>query len=144
MKQNAKLFQQFINKNKLPMVTGENIEGFTTFAIPEEQIIKGTKVRVVVAITNDDCYADMYIYDIANVINDDTVKARLYKLLNDLNSSYKFISFYEVSNVINAKCCIPFSNNFDAQLVFNILSVLSSAVEDEFDNIVNTLWDNRQ
>jgi hypothetical protein len=141
MKQNAKLFQQFINKNKLPMVTGENIEGFTTFAIPEEQIIKGTKVRVVVAITNDDCYADMYIYDIANVINDDTVKARLYKLLNDLNSSYKFISFYEVSNVINAKCCIPFSNNFDAQLIFNILSVLSSAVEDEFDNIVNTIWD---
>jgi hypothetical protein len=141
MKQNAELFQQFINKNKLPMVTGENIEGFTTFAIPEEQIIKGTKVRFVIAITNDDCYADMYIYDIANVINDDTVKARLYKLLNDLNSSYKFISFYEVSNVINAKCCIPFNNNFDAQLVFNILSVLSSAVEDEFDNIVKTLWD---
>ncbi|MCB2290742.1 hypothetical protein LGK97_13325 [Clostridium sp. CS001] len=141
MKQNAKLFQQFINENKLPMVTGENIEGFTTFAIPEEQIIKGTKVRMVVAITNDDCYADMYIYDIANVINDDTVKARLYALLNDLNSSYKFISFYEVSNVVNAKCCIPFGNNFDAQLVFNILSVLSGAVEDEFDKIVNTLWD---
>jgi hypothetical protein len=141
MKQNAKLFQQFINKNKLPMVTSENIEGFTTFAIPQEQIIKGTKVRVLIAITNDDCYADIYIYDIANVINDDTIKAKLYKLLNDLNSSYKFISFYEVSNVINAKCCIPFSDNFDAQLVFNILSVLSNAVEDEFDNIMKTLWD---
>ncbi|GCD09826.1 hypothetical protein [Clostridium tagluense] len=141
MGQNAKLFQQFINENTIPMVTNNNIEGFTTFVIPEEQAIKGAKVKVVVAITDDDAYADMYIYDIANVINDDTVKAKLYKLLNDLNSSYKFISFYEIDNIINAKCCIPFSNNFDAQLVFNILSVLSSAVEDEYDNIMKTLWD---
>ena len=141
MGQNANLFQQFINENKLPMVTNNNIEGFTTFVIPEEQAIKDTKVKVVVAITEDDSYADMYIYDITNVINDDTVKAKLYKLLNDLNSSYKFISFYEVDNVINAKCCIPFSDNFDAQLVFDILSVLSRAVEDEYDNIMKTLWD---
>ncbi|MBZ9636722.1 hypothetical protein [Clostridium sp. FP1] len=141
MGQNAKLFQQFINENTIPMVTNNNIEGFTTFVIPEEQAIKNAKVKVVVAITDDDAYADMYIYDIANVINDDTVKAKLYKLLNDLNSSYKFISFYEVDNIINAKCCIPFSTNFDAQLVFNILSVLSSAVEDEYDNIMKTLWD---
>ncbi|MBU3127066.1 hypothetical protein LGL55_20580 [Clostridium tagluense] len=141
MGQNAKLFQQFINENTIPMVTNNNIEGFTTFVIPEEQAIKSAKVKVVVAITDDDAYADMYIYDIANVINDDTVKAKLYKLLNDLNSSYKFISFYEIDNIINAKCCIPFSNNFDAQLVFNILSVLSSAVEDEYDNIMKTLWD---
>ncbi|MBW9157087.1 hypothetical protein [Clostridium tagluense] len=141
MGQNAKLFQQFINENTIPMVTNNNIEGFTTFVIPEEQAIKSAKVKVVVAITDDDAYADMYIYDIANVINDDTVKAKLYKLLNDLNSSYKFISFYEIDNIINAKCCIPFSNNFDAQLVFNILSVLSNAVEDEYDNIMKTLWD---
>ena len=84
-------------KITIPMVTNNNIEGFTTFVIPEEQTIKDAKVKVVVAITDDDAYADMYIYDIANVINDDTVKAKLYKLLNDLNSSYKFISFYEVS-----------------------------------------------
>ena len=55
MGQNAKLFQQFINENKLPMVTNKNIEGFTTFVIPEEQAIKDTKVKVVVAITDDDC-----------------------------------------------------------------------------------------
>lgn len=141
MKKNAKLFQQYINENTIPMVTNNNIEGFTTFVIPEEQIIKDAKVKVVVAITDDDAYADMYIYDIANVINDDTVKSKLYKLLNDLNSSYKFISFYEIDNIINAKCCIPFSDNFDSQLVFNILSVLSRAVEDEYDNIMKTLWD---
>ena len=140
MKENAKLFQQFINKNQLPLVVSDAIEGFTTFAVPGEQIIKGTNVRAVIAITNDDCYADMYIYDIANVINEDTVKARLYKLLNDLNSTYKFISFYEVNNVVSAKCCIPFNNNFDSQLVFNILSVLSGAVDDEIDTIVNTIW----
>jgi hypothetical protein len=141
MKENANLFQQFINENKLPLISSDTIDGFTTFIIPEEQVIKGTKVRAVIAITNDDCYADIYIYDIANVINDDTIKAKLYKLLNDLNSTYKFISFYEVNNVVNAKCCIPFSNNFDGQLVFNILSVLVNAVEDEFDKIVSTLWD---
>ncbi len=141
MGQNAKVFQQFINKNNIPMVTNNNIEGFTTFVIPEEQIIKAAKVKVLVALTDDDAYADMYIYDIASVINDDTVKSKLYKLLNDLNSSYKFISFYEIDNIINAKCCIPFSDNFDAQLVFNILSVLSGAVEDEYDNIIKALWD---
>ncbi|MBU3143560.1 hypothetical protein [Clostridium sp. CF012] len=142
MGQNAKLFQQFINENSIPMMTNNNIEGFTTFVIPEEQAIKDAKVKVVVAITDDDAYADMYIYDIANVINDDTLKAKLYKLLNDLNSCYKFISFYEAGNVINAKCCIPFSDNFDAKLVFDILSVLSRAVEDEYDNIMKTIWDN--
>lgn len=141
MGQNANLFQQFVNENKLPMVTNTNIEGFTTFVIPEEQSIKDAKVKVVVALTDDDSYADMYIHDITNVINDDTVKARLYKLLNDLNSSYKFISFYEVDNVINAKCSIPFSNNFDAGLVFDILSVLSRSVEEEYDTIMKTLWD---
>lgn len=141
MGQNAKLFQQFINENNIPMLTNNNIEGFTTFVIPEEQAIKDAKVKVVVAITDDDAYADMYIYDIANVINDDTVKAKLYKHLNDLNSTYKFISFYEAANVINAKCCIPFSDNFDAKLVFDILSVLSRAVEDEYDNIMKTVWD---
>lgn len=140
MGHNANLFQQFINENNLPMVINNNIEGFTTFVIPEEQSIKDTKVKVVVALTEDDSYADMYIYDITNVINDDAVKAKLYKLLNDLNSSYKFISFYEVDNVINAKCCIPFSDNFDARLVFDILSVLSRAVEDEYDTIIKTLW----
>ena len=141
MGQNAKLFQQFINENTIPMLTNNNIEGFTTFVIPEEQAIKDAKVKVVVALTDDDTYADMYIYDIANVINEDIVKAKLYKLLNDLNSSYKFISFYEAANVINAKCCIPFSDNFDAKLVFDILSVLSRAVEDEYDNIMKTIWD---
>ena len=141
MGQNANLFQQFINENKLPMVTNTNIEGFTTFVIPEEQSIKDARVKVVVALTDDDSYADMYIHDITNVINDDTVKARLYKLLNDLNSSYKFISFYEVDNVINAKCSIPFSDNFDAGLVFDILSVLSRSVEEEYDTIMKTLWD---
>ncbi len=140
MGHNANLFQQFIKENNLPMVINNNIEGFTTFVIPEEQSIKDTKVKVVVALTEDDSYADMYIYDITNVINDDAVKAKLYKLLNDLNSSYKFISFYEVDNVINAKCCIPFSDNFDARLVFDILSVLSRAVEDEYDTIIKTLW----
>jgi hypothetical protein len=138
--QNANTFQEFINENKMPMVTNKNIKGFTTFVIPEEQIIKDAKVKVVVAMTDDDCYADMYIYDIANVINDDVVKAKLYKLLNDLNSSYKFISFYEVANVINAKSCIPFKDNFSAQLVLTILSVLTQAVEDEYDNIMKTLW----
>ena len=141
MGQNAKLFQQFINENNIPMLTNNNIEGFTTFVIPEEQAIKDAKVKVVVAITDDDAYADMYIYDIANVINDETLKAKLYKHLNDLNSTYKFISFYEAANVINAKCCIPFSDNFDAKLVFDILSVLSRAVEDEYDNIMKTVWD---
>lgn len=141
MGQNANLFQQFVNENKLPMVTNTNIEGFTTFVIPEEQSIKDAKVKVVVALTDDDSYADMYIHDITNVINDDTVKSRLYKLLNDLNSSYKFISFYEVDNVINAKCSIPFSDNFDARLVFDILSVLSRSVEEEYDTIIKTLWD---
>ena len=141
MGQNANLFQQFLNENKLPMITNNNIEGFTTFVIPEEQSIKDAKVKVVVALTEDDSYADMYIYDITNVVNDDAIKAKLYKLLNDLNISYKFISFYEVDNVINAKCCIPFSDNFDARLVFDILSVLSRAVEDEYDNIMKTLWD---
>ena len=141
MGKSADLFQIFINENAIPMVTNKNIEGFTTFVIPQEQVIKDTKVRVLVAITDDDAYADMYIYDIANVINDDNVKAKLYKLLNDLNSCYKFISFYEIDNIINAKCCIPFSDNFDAQLVINILSVLSRAVEDEYDKIMKTLWD---
>ena len=140
MGQNANLFQKFINEHKLPMMTNNNIEGFTTFVIPEEQSIKDAKVKVVVAMTDDDAYADMYIYDITNVVNDDAIKAKLYKLLNDLNSTYKFISFYEMDNVINAKCCIPFSDNFDAQLVFDILSVLSRAVEDEYDNIMKTLW----
>ncbi|MGH4137815.1 hypothetical protein [Clostridium sp.] len=141
MVQNAKLFQQFINENSIPMVTNNNIEGFTTFAIPEEQAIKDAKVKVVVALTDDDAYADMYIYDIANVINDDNVKSKLYKLLNDLNSTYKFISFYEMENIINAKCCIPFSDNFDARLVLDILAVLSRAVEDEYDNIIKTIWE---
>ena len=140
MGQNAKLFQQFINENNIPMITNNNIEGFTTFVIPEEQAIKDARVKVMVAITEDDAYADMYIYDIANVINDDALKAKLYKLLNDLNSTYKFISFYEAANVINAKCCIPFSHNFDARLVLDILSVLSRAVEDEYDNIMKVIW----
>ncbi|MGV8983386.1 hypothetical protein [Clostridium sp.] len=140
MGKSADLFQIFINENAIPMVTNKNIEGFTTFVIPQEQAIKGAKVKVLVAITDDDAYADMYIYDIATVINDDTVKAKLYKLLNDLNSCYKFISFYEIDNIINAKCCIPFSDNFDAQLVINILAVLSRAVEDEYDNIMKVLW----
>ena len=141
MGQNAKLFQLFINKNNIPMISNKNIEDFTTFVFPAQQSIKDTKVKVVVALTDDDLYADMYIYDITNVINDDTIKAKLYKLLNDLNSTYKFISFYEIDNVINAKCCIPFSDNFDAKLVFDIFSVLSSAVEDEYDNIMKTIME---
>lgn len=140
MGQNANLFQLFINKNNIPMITNKNIEGFTTFVFPAKQSIKDTKVKVVVALTDDDLYADMYIYDITNVINDNTIKANLYKLLNDLNSTYKFISFYEIANVLNAKCCIPFSDNFDAKLVFDILSVLSNAVEDEYDDIMKILW----
>ena len=46
MGQNAKLFQQFINENTIPMVTNNNIEGFTTFVIPEEQALKMPKLKL--------------------------------------------------------------------------------------------------
>jgi hypothetical protein len=79
----------------------------------------------------------MYMLNITEVRNDEYVKNKLYKLLNELNSIYKYVTFFEDDNIINAKCSIPFNNNFDANLVLDILSVLHKAVGEEYDNIIS-------
>ncbi len=66
-------------------------------------------------------------------------KYKLYALFNELNSTYKYVSFYEDNEIISAKVSLPFNDNFDADLVFQTLSIIFRAVDEEYPKILSTL-----
>lgn len=145
MRDNATAFEKYINDHGIHMNKGVNIEDFTIFTFPEKTIIGGVEKyvlgggnerRAVIALRDDDTLADIFCFHIASVPNDDNKKALLYKLFNELNSTYKYLSFYEDDNVISSKICIPFNNNFDAELIFEMLAVIFQAAEQEYPRII--------
>lgn len=148
MRHNCKEFEEFIKKNNIPMNEGKNIDAFTIFAFPEKITIDGierpvlgggTERRAVIALRDDDTLADIYVFHITSTPTDEESKLKLYKLLNELNTVYKYICFYENNNVVSVKACIPFNDNFDPAIVFETLTIMFQAVEDEYDKIRESL-----
>lgn len=145
MRNNALAFEKYIGEHEIHMNKGMNVEDFTIFTFPEKVVIDGVERpvlgggaerRAVIALRDDDTLADIFCFHIATVPNDETKKTLLYKLFNELNSTYKYISFYEDQNVVSSKICIPFNNNFDAELVFEMLAVIFQAAEQEYPRIM--------
>jgi hypothetical protein len=148
MRLNTKAFEKFIEDHQIPMNKGMNIDEFTIFSFPEKITVNGvekpvlgggTEKRAVIALRDDDTLADIYVFHITSTPSDENTKIKLYKLFNDLNSTYKYVSFYEDQNVVSAKASIPFNNNFDAEIVFETLSVIFQAVEAEYEGIMDAL-----
>ncbi|GAA0116891.1 hypothetical protein [Clostridium senegalense] len=147
MRNNSKDFEDFLEARKIPMNKGMNIDNVTIFSFPEKLNINGVErpvlgggveKRAVISLTDDDTLADIYIFHITSIPQEDN-KIELYKLFNELNSTYKYISFYENDNVVNAKACIPFNNNFNAEIVFETLTVMFHAIEEEYEKIRSSI-----
>jgi len=145
MRNNSTAFEKYINENNIQMNKGVNVDEFTIFTFPEKIVVDGVERfvlgggaerRAVLALRDDDTLVDIFCFHIASTPNDDKVKGLLYALFNELNSTYKYITFYEDQNVINAKICLPLNNNFDAELVFEMLAVIFQAVEQEYPRIM--------
>lgn len=143
MRTNSKAFETFLEDKKIPMNKGMNIDDVTIFSFPEKLTVNGiekpvlgggTERRAVISLTDDDTLADIYIFHITSIPKEDN-RVSLYKLFNNLNSTYKYISFYETDNVVSAKSSIPFNGNFNAEIVFETLSVMFHAVEEEYAKI---------
>ena len=144
MRNNAITFESYISDHGIQMNKGMNVDEFTIFSFPEKITIDGVERfvlgggnerRAVIALRDDDSLVDIFCFHIATVPDDDKIKGLLYQLFNELNSTYKYITFYEDQNVISSKICIPFNNNFDAELVFEMLAVIFQAVEQEYPRI---------
>lgn len=147
MRNNALIFEKYLEEHKIPMNKGLNIDNVTIFSFPEKLTVNGVERpllgggqerRAVISLSDDDSLADIYCFHIASVPKD-VDKFKLYSLFNNLNSTYKYISFFEDNNVISCKSCIPFNNNFDADIVFQTLSIIFSALDEEYKNIIATL-----
>ncbi|GAA0125792.1 YbjN domain-containing protein [Clostridium sp. ATCC 25772] len=147
MRNNSTNFEGFLETRKIPMNKGMNIDNVTIFSFPEKLTINGVErpvlgggieKRAVISLTDDDTLADIYIFHITSIPQEDN-KIELYKLFNELNSTYKYISFYENDNVVNAKSSIPFNNNFNAEIVFETLTVMFHAIEEEYEKIRSSI-----
>ncbi|MEG0133718.1 MAG: YbjN domain-containing protein [Clostridium sp.] len=147
MRDNAIKFENYINEHKIYMNKGLNLDDFTIFTFPEKITVDGVtkpvlgggqERRAVIALRDDDTLADIFCFHITSVPNN-LDKAKLYALFNDLNSTYKYISFYEDTNVISAKISIPFNDNFDSDLVFQMLAIIFRAIDEEYPKILSTL-----
>lgn len=147
MRNNALEFEKYIEEHKLPLNKGLNVDDFTIFTFPEKITINGVtkpvqgggqEKRAVIALRDDDTLADIFCFHIAQTpANLD--KYKLYSIFNELNSTYKYVTFYEDNNVISAKSSIPFNDNFDADLVFQTLSIIFMAVDEEYPKILSAL-----
>ncbi|MEG1256937.1 hypothetical protein [Clostridium sp.] len=149
MRNNAIEFENYINQHKIYMNKGLNLDDFTIFTFPEKITVDGVtkpvlgggqERRAVIALRDDDTLADIFCFHIVSVPNN-LDKYRLYSLFNQLNSTYKYISFYEDSDVISAKISIPFNNNFDADLIFQMLALIFRSIDEEYPKILSTLHD---
>lgn len=147
MRENTLAFEKFLEERQIPMNKGMNIDDVTIFAFPDKLTINGVEKpvlgggdtrRAVISLTDDDTLADIYIFHITSVPDKDD-KINLYKVFNDLNSTYKYISFFEDQGVVSAKSSIPFNGNFNAEIVFETLTVMFHAVEEEYEKIRTSL-----
>jgi hypothetical protein len=145
MRNNAIAFEKYISEHKIQMNKAVNVDEFTIFTFPEKIVIDGIEKQVlgggnerraVLALRDDDTLVDIYCFHITSIPNSDKVRTLLYQLFNELNSTYKYLTFFENENVISAKICIPFNNNFDSELVFEMLAVIFQAVEQEYPKIM--------
>lgn len=147
---NVEIFDKYIEEKKLAMLKGTNVEGITHYSFPEtievngetKKVLGGGAVRrALIAIRNDQSIVDIYCFNIMPVPEDIDLY-RLYTVLNELNTAYKFITFYEANDIINAKSSIPLipgRSTFDPELAFQILSIMFKAVNDEYNRIASTL-----
>ncbi len=144
MRNNASIFEKYLEEHTIPMNKGLNIDDVTIFSFPEKITIKGVERpvlgggqerRAVISLTDDDSLADIYCFHITSVPKDIS-KIKLYALFNQLNSTYKYISFFEDNNVVSVKSCIPFNDNFDPDVVFQTLTVIFTAVEQEYPKLI--------
>ncbi len=146
MRNNAIEFEKYIEEHRLPLNKGLNVDEFTIFSFPEKITINGvTKPvlgggqdrRAVISLRDDDTLADIFCFNIASISKAQD-KYKLYALFNELNSTYKYVSFYEDNEIISAKVSLPFNDNFDADLVFQMLSIIFRAVDEEYPKILST------
>lgn len=145
---NVEIFDKYLEENKIYMLKGTNVEGFTHYSFPEKITVDGVEKRVLgggtvrralIALKNDDNYVDIFCFNITN-IPEKVDLYKLYTVLNELNTTYKFITFYEVNDMVSVKSCMPFTKeNFDPQQAFQILSIIFKSVEAEYSRIVSTL-----
>lgn len=145
---NVELFDKYLEDNKIAMLKGTNVPDFTHYSFPEtikidgevKRVIGGGKTRrALIAIRNDNNYVDVFCFNIA-MVPEKIDLYKLYTVLNELNTYYKFITFYEANDMISVKSCMPFTaKGFEPQIAFQILSIIFKAVEDEYPRIAATL-----
>lgn len=148
MSSNVEKFEKYLEENKIVMLKGTNIENYTQFTFPEKLEINGEVKniwgggkysRVVLALSNDNTVADLYCFNIIKVPE----KVDLYKLytvLNELNATYKFLTFYESEDFVSAKACLPFADEtFSPEFISNFIQMMYQSIKKEYPKIAATL-----
>lgn len=67
-------------------------------------------------------------------------KNYLYELINNLNDKYTYFKYVLHENAILLEAYIPFEDNFNINVVMDLMHLMTQILEEDYVNLMRTIW----
>ena len=134
---NAQQFKNVLNSHDLIFSESKNDEGYCFFDL-KEKLHCGAVVNLKIVFNADDTLVCIYGFAIngINPINENYI----YEELNYLNSKYTYITYTLVEDTILTKTFTRFDNNFNSNIILNLILATLQSIDAEYSNLMKIIW----
>lgn len=138
MTKNAKVFNSFLASKEVKPDVNET-EDDTRFTL-HYNLKGGPNVRIVCIFDEDDTMVRLYFFDYINSV-DESKKAKIYEVINKINLEYTYVKFViDDDNDVYASYFVTVNNNFDSQIIFNLMLTISEIMEEKYPAFMKVVW----
>ena len=137
---NADIFANYLKENDMDFFERDTAEDGSEFFRCKQTIKNGGNVGLLVCFSKDDSLVDLRIFDVA-VVEDPLKKDALRKLLNELNTFYRFAKFVENDGEVIVGYAFDIEGSrMDAGLICEQLISLYHSASDSYPKFMKLLW----
>ena len=142
MNKKAELFKAFLDEKKIP--------AFQMREVPEDKLntvvfssfiaVEGERLETLVIL--DSSIYGMIRVRVANAALKEGNEVAMEKAVNELNAKYKVFKYYFAADgTLILDACIPARvGEVDCEMIFTILDVIVKHLEEEYKNVMKTIW----
>lgn len=136
---NAEIFENYMNEKEIHFERGTTDDDCVFFRM-SQNIKNGGTALIVVLFNKNQQIVDLNVFQVASV-TDPLKKEPLFKLLNELNKSYRFSTFTEREGEVSVGYSYQVhDNSLDGEEVLDMLIMLFQTAEDNYPKFMKLQW----
>lgn len=135
MAQNALAFEEFLKKQDI--LLEKNTHEDNTLFVIHENIEEVGSLSLMALFNDSDRYVTLICFKYLDFPAEK--KPAMLEMINTLNAEYTMVKFVETGDAVSIQIVVPFHDNFSAEVIVDMISLIFRAIKDEHPRLLQVL-----